>query len=107
MAQRLSFDERARVEAMRSAGVSVEETAWRLGRDPSTVYRELKRNGSGGGYDAAAAQDRADGRTRRPKEALLAADAELAEMVSERLAMRWSPHAIGADLRARGRSHSR
>ena len=55
MAQRLSFDERARIEAMRSAGVGVGETARRLGRDPSTVYRELKRNGSEGGYDAVAA----------------------------------------------------
>ena len=36
MAQRLSFDKRARIEAMRAAGVSVDETAWRLSRDPST-----------------------------------------------------------------------
>ena len=102
MAQRLSFGERARIEAMRSAGVGVDEAARRLGRDPSTIYRELKRNGSGGGYDAEKAQGRADRRARRPKEAKLAADCELAEMVSERLAMRWSPHAICADLRARG-----
>ena len=43
MAQRLSFDERARVEAMAAAGVGVEETARRLGRHRSTVYRELRR----------------------------------------------------------------
>ena len=103
MAQRLSFDERARIEAMRSAGVGVGETARRLGRDPSTVYRELKRNGSEGGCDAVAAQGRAAERARRPKEAKLAADRELAAMVSERLAMRWSPHAVCADLRAEGR----
>ena len=49
MAQRLSFDERARIEAMQQAGVSVAETARRLGRDPSTIYRELKRAGAAAG----------------------------------------------------------
>ena len=44
MAQRLSCDERVWIEAMRAAGVSVEETARRLGRHRSTVYRELDRN---------------------------------------------------------------
>ena len=43
MAQRLSSEERARVEAMTAAGVGVKETAWRLGRHCSTVYRELAR----------------------------------------------------------------
>lgn len=76
--------------------------AW--GGIPSTIYRELERNGSGGGYDAETAQHRADGRARRPKEAKLAADPELAAaMVCERLAMRWSPHAVCSDLRAQGR----
>ena len=42
MAQRLSCEERAWIEAMRAAGVSVEETARRLGRHRSTVYRELE-----------------------------------------------------------------
>ena len=56
MAQRLSSDERARIEAMRAAGVSVEETARRLGRHRSTVYRELVRNSTHGRYNAQAAQ---------------------------------------------------
>ena len=45
MAQRLSSEERARVEAMTAAGVGVKETARRLGRHRSTVYRELARSG--------------------------------------------------------------
>ena len=52
MAQRLSRDERARVEAMITAGVSVAESARRLERDPSTIHRELARNRGGAGYDA-------------------------------------------------------
>ena len=103
MAQRLSSDERARIEAMSAAGVSVEETARRLGRHRSTVYRELGRNGVVGGYDAQAAQAAAEARAARPKEPELAASSKLAAAVTERLEMGWSPQAVCADLRAEGR----
>ena len=43
MAHRLSFDERARVEAMSAEGVSVADTARRLGRHRSTIHREFNR----------------------------------------------------------------
>ena len=43
MAQRLSFGERARIEAMQQAGVRVADTARRLGRDPSTVPPDSER----------------------------------------------------------------
>ena len=46
MAQRLAAGERARVEAMAAAGVGIAEIARRLGRDPSTVWREIDPNGS-------------------------------------------------------------
>ena len=103
MAWRLSSEERARIEAMRAAGLSVVATAARLGRHRSTVYRELRHGSGAGGYDAEAAQTAAGTRAARPKVPVLAADPVLAEMVCERLAMRWSPHAVCADLRARGR----
>ena len=54
MARRLSCDERALIEAMRAAGVSVDETARRRSRVPSTVCREL----APGGYDAEAVVER-------------------------------------------------
>ncbi|MYJ43309.1 MAG: helix-turn-helix domain-containing protein [Acidimicrobiaceae bacterium] len=102
--RRLSFDERARIEAMQQAGVSAAGAARCLGRDPGTIYRELRRaGGRAGGYDAVSAQAAADTRAARAKTANLAADPELAEMVRERLAVRWPPHAICADLRAEGR----
>ena len=103
MAQRLCIDERARIEAMRAQGVGVAEAARRLRRDPSTVYRELTRNGTAAGYDAEAAQAAAGARAARPKAPRLAADPELAEAVSRLLRERWSPHAIAAQLRAEGR----
>ena len=83
MAQRLSSEERARVEVMTAAGVGVKETAWRLGRHCSTVYRELARSCGTGGYDAQAAQTAADGRSRRPKTPVLAADPVLAAATAE------------------------
>ena len=43
MAQRLSFEERVWIEEMRASVVGGGEVARRLGRHPSTVYRELGR----------------------------------------------------------------
>ena len=106
MAQRLSSEERALIEAMAAAGVGVEETARRLGRHRSTVYRELGRGSGSGGYDAQAAQTAADRRARRPKTPVLAADPVLAAATLSRLRDRWSPHAASAELRAEGLSVS-
>ena len=103
MAQRLSLDERARVEAMITAGVSVAEAARRLERDPSTIHRELARNRDGA-YDAEAAQAAAAARARRPKTPKLAADAALAATVGALLAHRMSPHAISALVAGEGAS---
>ena len=103
MARRLCFEERVRIEAMAQAGVGAAEAARRLGRHLVTVQRELRRNCGPGGYDAGAAQDcvLAPGRA-GPRPPSWPADAELAAAVCERLAMRWSPQAISADLRAQG-----
>ena len=102
MARRLDFEERARIEAMRTQGVGVAEIAVRLGRDPSTIHRELGRGGAAGGYEAATAQAAAEARARRPRVPKLAADAVLAAAVCEGLRARRSPHALAAELRAEG-----
>ncbi len=46
----LSQDERFEIADLRREGLSVREVARRLGRGPSTVSRELRRNASRGGY---------------------------------------------------------
>ena len=102
MAQRLSSEERVRVDEMARAGVDVDEVARRLGRHRSTVHRELKRGGGRCGYDAEAAQAAADLRARRPKTPKLAGDPVLAAAVGGLLADRMSPHAISAQLRSEG-----
>ena len=102
MARRLCFEERVRIEAMAQAGVGAAEAARRLGRHPVTVQRELGRNKGPGGYGAEAAQAGSCARAARPKAPKLAEDAELAAAVCERLAQRWSPPPISADLGALG-----
>ena len=83
MADRLSFEERARIEAMTEAGVPTEEIAERLGRHRSTVYRELKRSGCDRGYDAETAQQACDRRARRPKQPKLVSEPQIAKRVRE------------------------
>ena len=55
--QQLSVEERIKIEALLGAGLIPKEIAQQLGRNPSTISRELRRNRSpDGGYEAAKAQ---------------------------------------------------
>jgi len=98
----LSMAEREEVAVLRGR-VSVREIARRLGRAPSTVSRELRRNASGGDprrYRASVAQTEADRRARRPKAAKLAARPALRAYVQGKLEgiERWSPEQIARRL---------
>ena len=101
MAARLSLDERVFVESSLGAGRNV---ARRLGRDPSTVHRELARCTGRAGYDVRAAHAWACARALRVRGSKLADDPVLAAAVNERLRLRWSPQAAAADLRGAGMS---
>ena len=64
----------------RAAGGSVRTIAAQLGRSPSTVSRELRRNReAGGGYRASSAHAMAYHRASRPKPAKLAVNLALRE----------------------------
>lgn len=86
----LSFGEREDIALLRAQDCSVRAVARRLGRSPSTISRELRRNAatrSGGfSYRATTAQWHADRRAKRPKRAKLAANQTLRHYVQERLA---------------------
>jgi IS30 family transposase len=85
----LSFVEREEIALLRARGTGVREIARQLGRSPSTISRELRRNAAtrGGGleYWATTAQWHADMRARRPKPAKLAVNPELRRYVQDRL----------------------
>jgi IS30 family transposase len=85
----VSFAEREEIALLRAQRLGVREIARRVGRSPSTISRELRRNaGTRSGsltYRASTAQWHADRRSRRPKPAKLAVDDRLREYVQERL----------------------
>lgn len=105
-AHQLSCSERealARWHVGEPDGLSGREAARRLGRAPSTVSREIRRNGmrtaSTRHYEAATADRRAWARARRPKPCALATHARLRHVVATHLAADWSPGQISAWLR--------
>ena len=71
----LSFSEREEIAVLRAQDHGVREIARRLGRDASTISRELRRNAatraSQRGYRASVAQWKAEQAARRPKAAKL------------------------------------
>src|SRR5829696_4934707 len=88
----LCFAEREEIALLRAEGKGVREIAREIGRSPSTISRELRRNAATRGgrleYRASVAQWKAELVARRPKTAKLAADERLREYVQQRLAGR-------------------
>ncbi|UPU46536.1 MULTISPECIES: IS30 family transposase [Rhodococcus] len=85
------------------SGDSVRSMASALGRVPSTISREINRNGGRHAYRAAAAQERAGTHAKRPKPCLLQRRPALREKVVSMLEDEWSPEQIVGHLR---RHHS-
>ena len=98
MAQ-LSMEERETLSQMWAAGHSRKVIAERLGRDKSTISRELKRNGQKDGrYLAVAAQERAAVRRRERPLIRKLQRPELNAAVRSRLTQEWSPDQIAGRL---------
>lgn len=85
----LSFAEREEIAILNALGKGVREIAAAVGRSPSTISRELRRNAATRGgkldYRASVAQWKAELYARRPKTAKLVANQELREYVEDRL----------------------
>ena len=111
----LSFAEREEIAILRAQGAGVREIARQLGRSPSTISRELRRNAATRGgaleYRATTAQWHADQRARRPKPAKLAMNPQLRRYVQDRLSgavQRPDGAAVdGPDVKWIGRRHGR
>ena len=85
----LSSGEREDIALWRAQGAGVREIARQLGRAPSTVSRELRRNASTRtyrlDYKASVAQWHAERRARRPKTAKLVSNDRLRQYVQDKL----------------------
>jgi IS30 family transposase len=95
----LTLAEREEISRAVVAGQSVRSIALSLGRAPSTVSRELKRNGGQDGYRASHADQRAWDRARRPKPCKLVENWRLANIVASKLQLQWSPEQIAGWLK--------
>lgn len=95
----LSEQERGLIADRRRAGESMRSIARELGRDPSTVSRELARNrDEQGRYRPSAAHRLATARLARPRDRKVAVDLSLASLVQGWLDLNWSPEQISAAL---------
>jgi IS30 family transposase len=81
------------------AGHSIRSIAARLGRAPSTVSRELQRNGGRRQYRANQADQAAWDRAHRPKTCKLAQNPALARIVASKLQLEWAPRQIAGWLK--------
>jgi transposase, IS30 family len=100
-ARYLSQDERIEIADLRHAGLTVRQIADRVGRAPSTISRELRRNATASGYRPFEAHRRATARRARSHRRRIETNGELRQLVAEFLAQRWSPQQISRQLRLR------
>lgn len=82
-----------------SANLSIRHIACNLNRAPSTISREINRNGGLTQYRAIEADKNAWKRAKRPKECLPSSNSRLQNVVSEKLALKWSPEQISGWLK--------
>lgn len=95
----LTLVEREEISRGLMAGYSVRRIASSLGRAPSTVSREIDRNGGQRVYRASTADEAAWDRARRPKRCKLALHPALSRLVAQKLQLEWSPRQIAGWLR--------
>ena len=95
----LALTEREEISRGTMAGLSARAIARSLRRAPSTVSREICRNGGRRGYRASEADTAAWDRAERPKRCKLAQNRALARLVAEKLRLQWSPVQVAGWLK--------
>src|SRR5258706_9239953 len=95
----LTLSEREEISRGIAVHRSARSMAGLLGRSPSTVSREISRNGGYDGYRAALADDKAWARARRPKYCKLANNPRLRQAVAGKLRLNWAPEQIAGWLK--------
>ena len=95
----LSLAEREEISRGLAVGQSLRSIAACLGRAPSTVSREVSRNGGRRRYRASKADEAAWDRAHRPKICKLVQNPALAHIVAEKLQLEWAPRQIAGWLK--------
>jgi IS30 family transposase len=95
----LTLAEREEISRAMVESQSIRSVAARLGRVPSTVSREIKRNGGQSDYRATEADSAAWDRALRPKHCKLVENKVLARIVTDKLGLQWSPEQIAGWLK--------
>ncbi len=95
----LTLAEREEISRSIAAGRSIRSIATSLGRAPSTISREISRNGGKRCYRANQADETAWDRAHRPKTCKLAENRTLAGIVATKLQLAWSPEQIAGWLK--------
>jgi IS30 family transposase len=95
----LTLAEREEISRGLVDGRSLRHIACGLGRSPSTVSREVARNGGAGPYRGAASDRQAWRRALRPKPCKLVTHPQLQRLVEDRLVHNWSPQQIAGWLK--------
>ena len=96
----LSEPERIKIADLLAAKVTVRGIALELGRAPSTISREIRRNGDPDGrYRPHHAEQSARLRACKPRKRRITVDTVLAAAVARLLAKRWSPEQVAHELR--------
>lgn len=95
----LSLTEREEISRAVVEGRSMRSIAAALGRSPSTISREIKRNGGADTYRANHADQAAWDRARRPKLCKLRRNRVLARLVASKLRLEWAPEQIAGWLK--------
>jgi IS30 family transposase len=98
MANHLTVQERDRIAQLRCQGVDQKEIAQAVGRSPSTISRELRRNRTDDEYFAAQAQREAERRRRERPLVRKMDDPEINETVRAGLAQNWAPEQIAGRM---------
>lgn len=95
----LSLTEREEISRGIAIGHSLRSIATSLNRAPSTISREISRNGGSDKYRASQADQAAWDRAHRPKTCKLVEHRSLARIVARKLQLEWSPEQIAGWLK--------
>ena len=95
----LTLSEREEISRGVAAGYSLRSIAESLRRSPSTVSREINRNGGRRHYRASQADQAAWDRACRPKRCKLVINRPLARIVARKLGQLWSPEQVAGWLK--------